>query len=79
MKRVLTEDSFTLDLLRVSGIETLPEIQAFGLLTVTEGELLLRWAGSSMKMKAGETCLLAKNSPELAVEGVGVAALAMPG
>ena len=29
--------------------------------------------------KAGETCLLAKNSPELAVEGVGVAALAMPG
>jgi mannose-6-phosphate isomerase len=79
VKRVLTEDSFTLDLLCVSGIETLPEIQNFGLLTVTEGELRLRWAGSSMKMKAGETCLLAKNSPELAVEGIGTAALAMPG
>ena len=46
--------------------------------TVTEGELLLRWAGSAMKMKAGETCLLAKNSPELSVEGIGTAALAMP-
>ena len=31
-----------------------------------------------VKMKAGETCLLAKNSPELAVEGVGTAVLAMP-
>ena len=78
IRRVLEEDRFTLDLLRVSGTEMLPEIRAFGLLTVTEGELLLRWAGSAMKMKAGETCLLAKNSPELSVEGIGTAALAMP-
>lgn len=77
--RVLAEKSFTLDLLRVSGIETLPELHEFGLLTVTEGELLLRWASASVKMKAGDTCLLARNSPELAVEGIGTAALAMPG
>ena len=79
IKRVLTEDSFSLDLLRVSGIETLPEISGFGILTVTEGELILRWAGSAIRMKAGETCLLAKNSPEMALEGIGAAALAMPG
>ncbi len=79
IKRVLTEDSFSLDLLRISGIETLPEISGFGILTVTEGELILRWAGSAIRMKAGETCLLAKNSPEMALEGIGAAALAMPG
>ena len=79
IKRVLTEDSFSLDLLRISGIETLPEINGFGILTVTEGELILRWAGSAIRMKAGETCLLAKNSPEMALEGIGAAALAMPG
>ena len=78
VKRVLEEECFTLDLLRVSGIETLPIIETFGLLTVTEGKLILRWPGSSMKMNAGDTCLLAKNSPELAIEGNGTAALAMP-
>ena len=78
IKRVLTEDDFSLDLLRISGMETIPEINQFGILTVTEGELILRWAGSSMRMKAGETCLLAKNSPQLALEGIGAAALAMP-
>ncbi len=78
VKRVLEEECFTLDLLRVSGMETLPKIETFGLLTVTEGKLILRWPGSSMKMNAGDTCLLAKNSPELAIEGNGTAALAMP-
>ena len=79
VKRVLAEESFTLDMIRCEGIEQLPEIHEFGLLTVTEGEMNLRWAGASMAMKAGETCLLAKNSPELALEGIGAAVLAMPG
>ena len=78
VKRVVTEDNFTLDLIRVSGIEPMPELHEFGLLTVTEGVIRLRWTGASMEMKAGETCLLAKNSPEMVIEGEGAAALAMP-
>ena len=58
--------------------DIVPYLREYGL-TVTEGELILRWAGSAIRMKAGETCLLAKNSPEMALEGIGAAALAMPG
>ena len=78
IRRVLSEDDFTLDLLRISGTGEIPEINQFGILTVIEGGLTLHWAGSSMAMKAGETCLLAANSPELTIEGTGAAALAMP-
>ena len=39
----------------------------------------LRFAGGSVRMKAGETCLLPHNSPALAIVGHGAAALAMPG
>ena len=79
VKRVLSEENFTLDLIRTDTMEMLPEIHEFGMLTVTEGTMSLRWSGSSMKMKAGDTCFLPKNSPELALEGIGAAALSMPG
>ena len=58
----------------------LPAVHEFGILTVTEREMELRFAGGGMvAMKAGDTCLLAKNGPELALVGAGTAALAMPG
>lgn len=79
VKRVLSEAYFTLDLIRTDTIEMLPEIRSFGLLTVIEGKMTLRWSGSCLKMKAGDTCFLPQNAPELALEGIGSAALAMPG
>ena len=79
VKRVLTEQYFTLDLIRTDTMEMLPPVHEFGILTVTEGEMELRFAGGSIRMKAGETCLLPNKSPQLAVVGHGAAALAMPG
>ena len=79
VKRILNEECFTIDLLRTDTIETLPPLNGFGILTVLEGEMCLRWAGASMKMKAGQTCILPHNAPETALEGIGAAALAMPG
>ena len=78
VKRVVSEDRFTLDLIRTHGIEMLPAVHGFRILTVTEGEMELRFAGGSVRMKAGETCLIPCNSPELALVGPGTAALAMP-
>ena len=77
-KRVLSEEYFSLDVIRTDTMEILPPLNEFGILTVTEGELNLRFAGASMKLRRGETCILPKTAPELAVEGVGAAALAMP-
>ncbi len=79
VKRVLSEQYFTLDLIRTDTMEMLPRMHEFGIITVTEGEMELRFAGGSVRMKAGETCLLPCNSPELALVGSGAAALAMPG
>ena len=80
VKRVLSEEYFSLDVIRTDAIEILPPVNEFGILTVTEGEAELRFSGASMRMKAGETCLLPRNSPDLALVGIGVcaAALAMP-
>ena len=79
VKRVLSEQYFTLDLIRTDTMEMLPPVNEFGCVTVTEGEMELRFAGGSVRMKAGETCLLPHNSPALAIVGHGAAALAMPG
>ena len=78
VKRVLSEERFTLDLIRTGGIEMLPAVHGFGILTVTEGEMELRFAGGSVRMKAGDTCLIPCSSPDLALVGPGAAALAMP-
>ena len=78
VKRVLSEQYFTLDLIRTDTMEMLPPVHEFGIITVTEGEMELRFAGGSVRMKAGETCLLPHNSPALALVGPGAAALAMP-
>ncbi len=79
VKRVLSEQYFTLDLIRTDTMEMLPPVHEFGIITVTEGEMELRFAGGAVRMKAGETCLLPHNSPSLALVGCGAAALAMPG
>ena len=78
VKRVLAEQYFTLDLIRTDTVEPLPAVHEFGLLTVTKGEMELRFAGGSLKMKAGETCLLPCCGTETALAGHGTAALAMP-
>ena len=78
VKRVLSEQYFTLDLIRTDTMEILPPIHEFGILTVTEGETELRFAGGAVRMKAGDTCLLPRNGLELALVGPGAAALAMP-
>ena len=59
-------------------LENLPELREFGTLTVTEGEMELRFAGGFIHMKAGDTCFLPKDSPRMALIGSGTAALAMP-
>ena len=79
VKRVLSEEYFTLDLIRTDTMEQVPPLQQFGLLTVTEGKLALRWAGASMVLKAGDTCFLPNTiNNSLMLEGTGAAALAMP-
>ncbi len=78
VKRVLSEDHFTLDIIRTDTIEMLPAVHEFGILTVTEGEMDLRFPGAALRMKPGETCLLPKASPQLALVGTGAAILAMP-
>ena len=78
IRRVLTEKHFTLDLIRTDTMENLPELREFGTLTVTEGEMELRFAGGFIHMKAGDTCFLPKDSPRMALIGSGTAALAMP-
>ena len=78
VKRVLSEPYFTLDMIRTDTMECLPPINGFGILTVTEGELELRFSGGYIRMKAGETCLLPNYAPVMALVGVGAAALAMP-
>ena len=79
VRRILTEEYFTLDLIRTDTMEILPAIHEFGILTVTESEMELRFAGGSVRMKAGDTCMLPRTSPEMALVGSGAAALAMPG
>ena len=78
-RRVLSEKYFTLDLIHTDTLELLPAVHEFGILTVIEGEMELRFSGGMVSMKEGDTCLLAKNGPELALVGAGTAALAMPG
>ena len=78
VRRILSEQYFTLDLIRTDTMKMLPAVAEFGILTVTEGDMRLRFAGGSVRMKAGMTCLLPKNGPELALVGAGTAVLAMP-
>ncbi len=78
IKRVLNEDYFTLDIIQPDGTICLPEIQHFGMITALEGNLTLRWASGSMKMKTGETFFLPASVPPITMKGTGMAALSMP-
>lgn len=78
-KRVLNEKSFTLDVIRAGGVEMLPEVPDFGILTMLRGDLTLRWLGGEMLLRKGETCLLPKYAPPgMHLRGEGYAALSMP-
>ena len=78
VRRILSEKHFTLDVIRTDSMEILPPVHEFGILTVTEGTMEIRFTGGSVRMKAGDTCLLPKTVPELTLAGEGAAALAMP-
>ena len=77
-RRLLNEEKFTLDVIRCGGVEFLPDIGEFGILTVLQGELSLKWFSGEMKLSAGNTCLLPRNAPNMHLRGEGYAALAMP-
>ena len=77
-RRLLNEEEFTLDVIRCGGVEFLPELGEFGILTVLQGKLSLRWDGGEMELNAGETCLLPRSAPKMHLRGEGYAALAMP-
>jgi len=78
VKRVLNETYFTLDLLYVEGAQPLPPLHEFGMLTLLEGHLTLRWEGGALSLRRGETCFLPTNAPEITLHGAGTAALSMP-
>lgn len=76
--RVLDETYFTLDLLKVSGAQALPEINHFGLLSVLEGDLTLCWQGGKRVLARGESLYVPTAAPALTLQGEGRAALSMP-
>ena len=77
-RRLVNEARFTLDVIRCGGMETLPELNEFGILTVLRGELTLKWYSGEMKLRAGETCLLPHDGMTMHLMGEGYTALAMP-
>ena len=77
-RRLLNEEEFTLDVIRCHGVEILPELGEFGILTSLQGELSLKWDSGEMKLGEGETCLLPRSAPKMHLRGEGYAALAMP-
>ena len=76
--RVLDETYFTLDLINVSGEQAVPAINHFGMLTVLEGGLTLRWQGGERKLVRGESLYVPAAAPALTLVGEGRAALSMP-
>ncbi len=76
--RVLEETYFTLDLLKVDGAQPVPAIIHFGMLTVLEGDLTLRWQGGCRKLAKGESLYVPAAAPLLTLTGQGRAALSMP-
>ena len=78
VRRVLNEEYFTLDLIRSLREEKLPPVHGFGLLTVLEGTMELRWENGVLRLKRGDTCFLPVSAPALRLVGLGTAALSMP-
>ena len=77
-KRVLKEHYFILDVIRTDDSGVLPPIHDFGMLTVLEGQITLRWKNGRMRLRKGETCFLPRTIPEITLRGRGAAAVAMP-
>ncbi len=77
-KRILKEKYFTLDVIRTDDSGVLPPIHDFGMLTVLEGQITLRWKNGRMRLKRGETCFLPRSVPEITLRGKGAAAVALP-
>jgi len=81
VRRVLQEAYFSLDLIRGDGRKEigLPQVSDFAMLTVLEGAPELVGEGIRMAMEQGDTCLIPKSCPPLALRGRCAAAMAMPG
>ncbi len=75
--RVLDEEYFTLDLMKVDGQCQLPAIADFGLLTSLEGDVTLCWQGAEKPLIKGESLYIPAAAPELTLKGNGRAALSM--
>ena len=77
-RRVLNEESFTLDIIQTDGAMKLPEIQSFGMITAVDGDVTLWWESGKLPLKKGETAFLPASAPEMTLKGIGIAALSMP-
>ncbi len=70
---VLSVPAFTLSCLNVNGTQTLPPCEySFRMLTAL-APLTLRWEGGKLALAAGESALLAAQSPQIEVDGNGQA------
>ena len=78
-KRILKEKYFILDVIRTDDSGVLPPVHDFGMATVFEGQITLRWTNGRMKLRKGETCFLPRSVPEITLRGNGALAVAMPG
>ena len=78
IRRMLNEEYFTLDVIQTETAAVLPEIHDFGMLTLLEGEMTLKWLSGSVKIQKGETFFLPASAPKMTLQGSGSAALSMP-
>ena len=78
-KRILKEQYFILDVIRTDDSGVLPPIYDFGMVTVFEGQITLRWMNGRMTLRKGETCFLPRSAPEITLRGKGALAVALPG
>ena len=78
-KRILKEKYFVLDVIRTDDSGRLPPIYDFGMMTVLEGTITLRWSNGRMKLRKGETCFLPRTIPtDISLRGTGAAAVSLP-
>ena len=76
--RVLDEEYFTLDLLRVDGERSLKAPADFGLLTLLDGEAVLYAGSDTLSLRPGESLYIPAKAPDMRLTGAGRLALSMP-
>ena len=76
--RVLDEEYFTLDLLRLDGEQALDAPADFALLTLLDGEATLRAGRDVLPLRRGESLYIPAKAPRMTLSGRGRAAVSMP-